>query len=131
VPELTNSRVVCCYLARRARWPGELPRFGSKSESEKKHLLVVSTARISRLQQASIMLRKRDWNQLQGLLMPREAKKTRSVAIRNITPNSSPEGRPVELTWRLVEASSNDKFTLYGYKPSLELVTWSGRSWHR
>jgi 23S rRNA pseudouridine1911/1915/1917 synthase len=79
---------------------------------QKQYLCVVSTSRLSRLQQVSTLLpESNDWQVLKGVMEPR-SKTERSVSIVPCTSLKS-TGRPVDLSWKLVkETGGNDDFSM-------------------
>ena len=84
---------------------GRITTLWKEKRVEKEYLCVVSAPRLHLLEQASSSSSKRGWHTLQGLWQPRPSRDVRSVVILPISPSKS--GKPVELSWRLMEESSN------------------------
>jgi 23S rRNA pseudouridine1911/1915/1917 synthase len=99
-------------LAKTSKAASRITSLWKQKRVQKEYLCVVSTSRLPRLQQVSTVVpENNDWQVLKGVMQPRLLKTERSVVIH--PPSLNSEGRPVDLSWKLVkESGGNDDYSM-------------------
>jgi 23S rRNA pseudouridine1911/1915/1917 synthase len=116
-------------LAKTSKAASRITSLWKQKRVKKEYLCVVSTSRLPRLQQVSNTTTvavpsennndndSNDWQVLKGVMQPRLLKTERSVVIR--PPSLKSTGRPVDLSWKLInnkketsDENNNDDYSM-------------------